>query len=128
MEESGSNNDTSSTSTQEPGEGREAEGDAKEGLDKPLADEHVHTQEQQNQQWTTGASREMDESPQDSQPAPTLDMPQELEDKLDDVMAHPHSDAEKGGGAPDDNPGGEAKTGSGEQDPMSQTGGGQSGG
>jgi hypothetical protein len=96
MEKSGNDNDTSSTSTQEPGEGREAEGDAQEGLDQPLADEHVHTDEQRNQQWTTGASREVDEPlREDSQPAPTLDMPQELEDKLDDIEAHPHSDAQE---------------------------------
>jgi len=34
-------------------------------------------------------------------PAPTLDMPSELEDKLDEVMANPHSDAQEGDDAPD---------------------------
>jgi hypothetical protein len=109
MEKSGNDNDTSSTSTQEPGEGREAEGDAQEGLDQPLADEHVHTDEQRNQQWTTGASREVDEPlREDSQPAPTLDMPQELEDKLDDIEAHPDSDAQEGTGGAEQAGGDEA--------------------
>ncbi len=95
------NNDTSSTSTQEPGDGRRAEGDAKEGLDEPLADEHVRTQEQRNQQWTTAepsdSRRENEGEPlrTDGQPSPTMDMPDELEAKLDDVMAHPHSDAQE---------------------------------
>lgn len=125
-------NDTSGTSEQEPGDGRRADGDAVESLDKPLADEHVNTQEQRNQAWTTGPGRQEDEPMrmQDSSPAPTLDRPQELEDKLDEVMANPHSDAQDTTdtqGEPREL-GGMPKTGSGEQDPMTQTGGGQAGG
>ncbi|CAN5132484.1 hypothetical protein BH20ACT9_BH20ACT9_12690 [soil metagenome] len=133
MEKPETDNDTSSTNTQDPGEGREAEGDAVESLDEPLAAEHVHTQEQRNQQWTADETpdprRDSEGEPlqTDSQPPPTLDMSAELQDKLKDVKANPHSDAEEtsdtGG------PLGGVPTGSGEQDdPMSQMGGGQSGG
>ncbi|MGI9120481.1 MAG: hypothetical protein ACR2G7_10265 [Acidimicrobiales bacterium] len=93
--------DTSSTSTQEPGDDRRGKGDKNEGLSEPLADEHVRTQEQKNQAWT--ASDEHDPRRQetsdplrvDPKPAETLDMPQELEDKLDDIEAHPSSDAQE---------------------------------
>lgn len=133
MERPETDTDTSSTSTQQPGEGREAAGDSKEGLDEPLAEEHVHTQEQRNQPWTEGGSQDARRDDEgeplrtDATPPPTLDMPSELEDKLDDVMAHPHSDAEETSDTGGDL-GGVPKTGSGEQDPMGQTGGGQSGG
>ena len=132
MERPETDNDTSSTSTQQPGEGREAAGDSKEGLDEPLAEEHVHTQEQRNQPWTQGGSddpRRGEGEPMrtDSSSPPTLDMPDELEDKLDEVVANPSNETE-----PTHDTGGELggmpKTGSGEQDPMGQMGGGQSGG
>lgn len=98
MSETG--DDTSSTSTQEPGDDREAKGDEKEGLSEPLADEHVRTQEQKNQEWTTSDEADprltetSDPMQTDSQPSETLDMPQELEDRLDDIEAHPSSDAQ----------------------------------
>lgn len=127
MDKPQTDNDTSSTSTQQPGDDRRGKGDSKETLQDPLAEEHVHTQEQRNQDWTKGTD-ESDERRQegeplrtDTQPADTLDRPSELEDKLDDVMAHPHSDAQdttdtQGEPGP---LGGMPKTGSGEQDPMS---------
>lgn len=121
MDKPETGNDTSSTSTQEPGEGREAEGDAVESLDEPLAEEHVHTQEQRNQAWTQGGGDdprqrqgEAMSGQASTDPAPTLDMPSDLEDKLDDVMAHPHSDAQKGEGGTSGQGGGMPKTGSGD--------------
>lgn len=133
MDRPATDNDTSSTSTQKPGEGRRAEGDRVESLDEPLAEEHVHTQEQRNQEWTQGGShdprRDTEGEPlrTDSQPPPTMDRPSELEDKLEEVKAHPGSEAEPSHdtGGP---LGGLPKTGSGEQDPMRQAGGGQAGG
>lgn len=133
MERPKTDTDTSSTSTQQPGEGREAAGDSKEGLSEPLAEEHVNTQEQRNQSWTQGGSQDARRDDEgepmrtdDSSP-PTLDMPDELESKLDDVVANPSNETE-----PTHDTGGELggmpKTGSGEQDPMGQMGGGQSGG
>ncbi len=119
-------------STHEPAEHEGKTSD--KTLDQPLAEEHVNTQEQRNQDWTRGgaADSRRDNAGEplrtDTTSAPPLDMPDELEAKLDDVMANPHSDAQEGEGAPPEDPGGEAKTGSGEQDPMRQTGGGQSGG
>lgn len=112
MSETG--DDTSSTSTQEPGDDREAKGDEKEGLSEPLADEHVRTQEQKNQEWTTSDEHDTrrqetsDPLRTDATPSETLDMPQELEDKLDDIEAHPSSDAEKGTGGAEQASGGEA--------------------
>jgi hypothetical protein len=103
MDKPEADNDTSSTSTQEPGDERRAKGDSKETFEnQPLDEAHVRTQEQRNQLWTAGSDesdpRRHEGEPlrTDSQPAETLDMPQDLEDKLDDVMANPHSDAEKG--------------------------------
>lgn len=94
-------------------------------LDSPLAEEDVHTQEQRNQPWTQGGSDDPRRDGGDplrtgTEPAPTLDMPGELEDKLDDIMANPSSDAQdttdtQGEPGP---LGGMPKTGSGEQDPM----------
>ena len=128
MDKPQTDNDTSSTSTQQPGEGREAAGDSKEGLDEPLAEEHVNTQEQRNQPWTQEGSddpRRGEGEPMrtDSSSPPTLDMPDELESKLDEVVANPTNETE-----PTHDTGGELggvpKTGSGEQDPMGQMGGG----
>ena len=122
MDKPQTDNDTSSTTTQQPGEGREAEGDAVESLDEPLAEEHVRTQEQRNQAWTQDGAEdprrgEGEPMRTDTTAPPTLDRPDALEDKMEEVMANPHSDAEEGhdeemglGGVP--------KTGSGEQDPM----------
>ncbi len=121
--------------THEPAEEPGKSGTAKT-LDSPLADEDVRTDQQRNQSWTsqspTDPRRENEGEPlrSDSQPPPTMDMPDDLEAKLDDVMAHPHSDAEdtsetQGGHR---ELGGLPKTGSGEQDPMRQAGGGQFGG
>lgn len=107
MDKPETDNDTSSTNTQQPGEGREEEGDAVESLDKPLAEEHVRTQEQRNQPWTEDGTSDPRREGQgmtgqvSTDPAPTLDMPSELEDKLDEVMANPHSDAQEGDAAPD---------------------------
>lgn len=94
-------------------------------LDSPLAEEDVNTQEQRNQTWTQGGSNdprreESGPSRVSTQPAPTLDMPAELEGKLDDIIANPSSDAQdttdtQGEPGP---LGGMPKTGSGEQDPM----------
>lgn len=129
MDKPRTDNDTSSTSTQEPGDDRRAKGDSKETLqNSPLAEEHVHTQEQRNQTWTKGTDesdpRRHEGEPlrSDTTPAETLDRPSELEDKLDDVMSHPHSDAQdttdtQGEPGP---LGGMPKTGSGDQDPMRQ--------
>ena len=133
MDKPQTDNDTSSTNTQQPGEGREAAGDSTESLDEPLAEEHVNTQEQRNQPWTREGSpdprRQNEGEPQrvDSKPAPTLDMPDELEEKLEEVKAHTGSDAEpnQDTGGP---LGGLPKTGSGDQDPMKQAVGGQAGG
>ena len=128
--EDAKNTDTSSTSTQEPGQGRQSEGDSAESLDQPLADEHVHTQEQRNQEWTTGPGRQDDDRRVEGASAPPLDMPQDLQSKLDEVQANPHSDAQDTTdtqGEPRDL-GGMPKTGSGDQDPMGQAGGGQAGG
>ena len=112
--------------THEPGE---QGGTTKETLSSDLAEEDVHTQEQRNQQWTSGPSRGDGEAQRPAEaPGATLDMPSELEDKMDEVMANPHSDAQVGGDTGDEDLGGLPKTGSGEQDPMGQTGGGQSGG
>lgn len=102
MDKPETDNDTSSTSTQEPGDDRRGKGDEKEGLSQPLADEHVHTQEQKNQEWTTSDEHDprrqesSDPLRTDAQPAETLDRPQELKDKLEDIEAHPSSDAEEG--------------------------------
>jgi hypothetical protein len=102
MDKPKTDTDTSSTSTQEPGDERQAKGDSKETFEnQPLDEAHVRTQEQRNQMWTAGTGdsdprRAEGEPRSDTQPAETLDMPQALEDKLDDVMADPHSDAEKG--------------------------------
>ena len=104
MDRPETDNDTSSTNTQQPGEGRDAEGDSVESLDEPLAEEHVQTQEQRNQAWTTDETpdprRDNEGEPlrADSQPPPTLDMPSELEDKLEEINANPGSDAEEGSG------------------------------
>ena len=105
MDKPETDNDTSSTSTQQPGDERQARGDSKETFEnQPLDEAHVRTQEQRNQDWTRGTdegdSRRQEGEPlrTDSPPAETLDMPSELEDKLDDVMSHPHSDAQKGTG------------------------------
>lgn len=114
MEKPATDNDTSSTNTQQPGESREAEGDAAESLDEPLAEEHVRTQEQRNQEWTADETpdprRDSEGEPlrTGSTPPPTLDMPTDLENKLDEVMANPHSDAEEGGGAAEQASGGHA--------------------
>lgn len=119
--------------THEPGD-RQGKSGTRATLDTPLADEHVHTDEQRNQQWTSQAPtdprRDNEGEPLriDGTSAPTLERPDELENKLDEVMASPHSDAQKGEGAPDGELGGMPKTGSGEQDPMRQAGGGQAGG
>ena len=99
MDKPQTDNDTSSTNTQQPGEGREAEGDSKESLDEPLAEEHVNTQEQRNQSWTQGGSddpRRSEGEPlrTDDSSSPTLDMPSELEDKLDEVVANPSNETE----------------------------------
>jgi hypothetical protein len=112
-------------STHEPGD---QQGEAKRTmtLDSPLAEEDVNTQEQRNQAWTQGGSDDPRRDGGDplrlgtTEPAPTLDRPAELENKLDEVMANPHSDAQdttdtQGEPGP---LGGLPKTGSGEQDPM----------
>lgn len=85
--------------THEPGDHQgESSGNT---LDQPLADEHVSTDQQRNQAWTsqspTDPRRDNEGEPlrTDSTPPPTMDMPADLEAKLDDVMAHPHSDAEE---------------------------------
>ena len=94
-------------------------------VDKPLADEDVNTQEQVNQDWTSQSEsdprrQEGDPHRVGTEPASPLDRPSDLENKLDEVMANPHSDAQDATdtqGEP--RPlGGVAKTGSGEQDPM----------
>ena len=108
-------------STHEPGD-QQGEDKRTMTLDSPLAEEDVHTQEQRNQAWTQDGAQdprrgEGEPLRTDDTSPPTLDMPDALEDKLEDIMANPHSDAEEGheeemglGGIP--------KTGSGEQDPM----------
>ncbi len=123
-------------STHEPGD-QQGKSETTKTLDSPLADEDVNTKEQRNQGWTSqepSDPRRYNEGEplrqQDSSPAPTVDRPQGLKDKLDDVQAHPHSDAQdttdtQGEPGP---LGGMPKTGSGEQDPMRQAGGGQHGG
>ena len=120
-------NDTSSTSTQQPGEGREAAGDSVESLDEPLADEHVHTPEQRNQQWTSGPSRGDDDPLRiEGTTAPPLDMPSALEDKMEEVMANPHSDAQDTTdtqGDPEEKLGGQPLSGDSAQDPGSTMGG-----
>lgn len=119
-------------STHEPGD-EQGKGGTSKTLDQPLAEEDVNTQEQRNQSWTqegSDDSRRGEGEPMRSEntgSTPTLDMPDELEDKLEDVKANPSNETEPthdtGGQL-----GGMPKTGSGEQDPMSQQGGGQSGG
>ena len=128
MDKPKTDNDTSSLSTQQPGDDRRGKDDSKETFEnQPLDEAHVRTQEQRNQKWTAGTD-EADDRRQEgeplrtgSDPADTLDRPSELEDKLDDVMSHPHSDAQETSdtqGEP--RPlGGMPKTGSGDQDPMS---------
>ncbi|MBW3580043.1 MAG: hypothetical protein KY431_03290 [Actinobacteria bacterium] len=98
-------------------------------LDSPLAEEDVHTPQQRDQSWTPGeATGPRREEPMrvEGNMAPPLDMPSELEDKLEQVNANPHSDAQETSdtqGEP--RPlGGMPKTGSGEQDPGGQMGGG----
>lgn len=117
--------------THEPGD-QQGKGGTGKTLDQPLAEEDVHTQEQRNQSWTQEGSddpRRGEGEPlrTDATPPPTLDMPSELEDKLDDVTANPSNETkpthDTGGQL-----GGLPKTGSGEQDPMGQAGGGQHGG
>lgn len=71
-------------------------------VNEPLPEEAVRTQEQRNQAWTEdgeGDSRRQDQKTihEAGDPPPTLDRSQELKDKLDDVEANPHSDAEKTG-------------------------------
>ncbi len=102
MDKPTTDNDTSSTSTQEPGDDRRQKGDSKETFEnQPLDEAHVRTQEQRNQKWTAGADESDDRRNEgeplrtDTHPADTLDRPSELEDRLDDVMSHPHSDAEE---------------------------------
>ena len=118
-------------STHEPGDQQGKAGTTKR-LDQPLAEEDVNTQEQRNQAWTQEGSddpRRGEGEPMRSENTapPTLDMPDELEDKLEEVVANPSNDTE-----PNRDTGGQLgglkKTGSGEQDPMRNTGGGQFGG
>ena len=121
--------------THEPGD-KQGKSGTSDSLDAPLASEDVHTQEQRNQSWTSEAPtderREGLDDPMRIQgtSAPPLDMPQDLQSKLEDVEANPHSDAQDTTdtqGEPREL-GGLPKTGSGEQDPMGQAGGGQHGG
>ena len=117
--------------THEPGD-QQGKGGTSKTLDQPLAEEDVNTQEQRNQSWTQEGSddpRRGEGEPMrsDSTAPPTLDRPPELEDKLEEVVANPTNETE-----PTHDTGGELgglpKTGSGEQDPMGQAGGGQFGG
>ncbi|HEV2070104.1 MAG TPA: hypothetical protein VGR26_09950 [Acidimicrobiales bacterium] len=56
MDKPETDNDTSSTSTQQPGDERKAKGDSKETFEnQPLDEAHVRTQEQRNQDWTKGS-------------------------------------------------------------------------
>ncbi len=94
-----------------------------------MNEEDVNTPQQRDQAWTPGeATGPRREEPMriEGGTTPPLDMPSELEDKLDQVKANPHSDAQETSdtqGEP--RPlGGMPKTGSGEQDPMGQMGGG----
>ncbi len=94
-----------------------------------MAEEDVNTPMQRDQAWTPGEAT----GPRRDEPmriegnmAPPLDLPSNLENKLDEVKANPHSDAQDttdtmGEPGP---LGGMPKTGSGEQDPMSSPGGG----
>lgn len=93
-------------------------------VNEPLPEEDVNTPEQRDQKWTAAEpSGPRGEEPlrHDVKPVEPLDMPGELQDKLEDVKSHPHSDAQdttetQGEPGP---LGGMPKTGSGEQDPMS---------
>ncbi len=118
--------------THEPAEEPGKSGTSK-ALDDPLAEEDVHTPMQRDQGWTQGeptGPRREEPMRIEGEMAPPLDMPQQLDDKLDEVMANPHSDAQDTSdtqGEPREL-GGMPRTGSGEQDPGGQAGGGQSGG
>lgn len=75
-------------------------------VNEPLPEEAVHTQEQRNQAWTEdgeGDPRRQDQKTthEAGDPPPTLDLPQALEDELDDIEANPSSDAEETGDAKD---------------------------
>lgn len=92
-------------------------------VNEPLSDDAVNTQEQVNQPWT--AQSDPDERRHEGDPLrienkPVDPLPNPAQDKLEDVKAHPHSDAQdttdtQGEPGP---LGGMPKTGSGEQDPM----------
>lgn len=97
-------------------------------VNEPLPDDAVNTQEQANQDWTRqsdsderrGDRTESEPLRAEQKPVEPLDMPGELQDKLEDVKSHPHSDAQdttdtQGEPGP---LGGVEKTGSGDQDPM----------
>ena len=90
-------------------------------INEPLPEEDVNTPQQRDQKWTAGeptGPRGEEPLRHDVKPVETLENP--AQDKLDDVMANPHSDAQdtsdtQGEPGP---LGGVEKTGSGDQDPM----------
>ncbi len=91
-------------------------------VNEPLPEEDVNTPQQRDQKWTAAeptGPRGEEPLRQDVKPVEPLENP--AQDKLDDVTANPHSDAQdttdtQGEPGP---LGGMEKTGSGEQDPMS---------
>ncbi|HWH33867.1 MAG TPA: hypothetical protein VNT56_00930 [Acidimicrobiales bacterium] len=103
-------------------------------INEPLSEDAVNTQEQRNQAWTRDNEgdprRDQPTEHQAGDPPPPLDRPDELEQRLDDVVSNPSSDAQDTsdtqGGAGE--LGGVPKTGDLDNDPMRQAQGGQSGG
>ncbi len=118
--------------THQPGDDQTHEpaeqgGKSTKTLDSDLAEEDVHTPEQRNQDWTPGPGRQGDDPQRiEGTTAPPLDMPSALEDKMDEVMANPHSDAQDTTdtqGDPEEKLGGQALSGDSAQDPGTTTGG-----
>ena len=117
-----------------PGDDRSHEpaehgGKSTKTLSSDLAEEDVNTPQQRDQAWTPGEPT----GPRREEPlriegtmAPPLDMPQDLENKLDDGMANPHSDAQDTTdtqGNPEEKLGGLPVSGDVAQDPGTTTGG-----
>ncbi|HEV2767951.1 MAG TPA: hypothetical protein VGV63_09650 [Acidimicrobiales bacterium] len=107
--------------THEPGQEPGKSGTSKTLDYSELADKDVNTPQQRDQSWTpeepTGPRAE---EPLRQEAKPVEPLPQPAQDKLEEVKANPHSDAQdttdtQGEPGP---LGGMEKTGSGDQDPM----------
>ncbi|MBW3574591.1 MAG: hypothetical protein KY450_06955 [Actinobacteria bacterium] len=126
------NPQTGHDTTHQPGDDQTHEpaehgGKSAKTLSSDLAEEDVNTPEQRNQAWTPGPGREGGDPLRiEGTTAPPLDMPPALEDKMDDVMANPHSDAQDTTdtqGDPEEKLGGLPVSGDVAQDPGTTTGG-----